>query len=435
MAATTQKLNYSSVPPRATSSRAIRNEVVPSNGQSFNMNQTIIFDVPANLNNTFCDFQSTYVKLKFNNNDAVALNFENGGFPACIRRIVLELGGQTLFSCDSWNVLYEMMLSLDTANQFRGNAGKRLFGAGVGIGASVAAGASRTVCFPLVLTPLVGATKYFPLFGRDRLRIRLELDTAARSLIAGDADIVDSDITINEASLIMYNLELGSDVMSQVAAASGGSFKMTMPSYQHHQSSLGRTESTLVSTLGFSMSSLNRILVAQQISGTNANQSRIANRNRIFLKRFFVTIGGVKYPQKDLLDLGTAGDGVGTDLGDIGNGSEILAEALISERSLCSWAHDSSIETGAGWLSNETLGTGANNTGTFLIDLDLESQRVQGGEGSLGLVAGVNCVGQQVQATFEYNADRAYDHVINVFGEHTIMCSLDLNTLTWSIAV
>jgi len=427
MAATTQKLNYSSIPPRATSSRAIRNEVVPSNGQSFNMNQTIIFDVPANLNNTFCDFQSSYVKLKFTNNDAVDLNFENGGFPACIRRIVLELGGQTLFSCDSWNVLYEMMLTLDTANQFRGNAGKRLFGAGTGLGTSVAAGTSRTVCFPLVLTPLVGATKYFPLFGRDRLRIRLELDTAARSLIAGDAGIVDNDITIDECSLIMYNLELGSDVMSQVAAASGGSFKMTMPSYQHHQSSLGTTESTLVSTLGFSMSSLNRILVAQQISGTAAAESRIANRNRIFLKRFFVTIGGIKYPQKDLQSLGTAGD--------LGAGAEILAEALISERSLCSWAHDSSVETGAGWSSNETLGTAANNTGTFLVDLDLESQRVQGGEGSLGLVAGVNCVGQQVQATFEYGANRTYDHVINVFGEHTMMCSLDLNTLTWSIAV
>jgi hypothetical protein len=427
MAATTQKLNYSSVPPRATSSRAIRNEVVPSNGQSFNMNQTIILDVPANLNNTFCDFQSSYVKLKFTNNDAVDLNFENGGFPACIRRIVLELGGQTLFSCDSWNVLYEMMLTLDTANQFRGNAGKRLFGAGAGVGVSVATGASRTVCFPLVLTPLVGATKYFPLFGRDRLRIRLELDTAARSLIAGDADITDADITIDECSLVMYNLELGSDVMSQVAAASGGSFKMTMPSYQHHQSSLGNTDSTLVSTLGFSMSSLNRILVAQQISNTVANNSRIANRNRIFLKRFFVTIGGVKYPMKDLQSLNTADD--------LGAGSEILAEALISERSLCSWAHDSSVETGAGWSSNETLGVSANQTGTFLIDLDLESQRVQGGEGSLGLVAGINCVGQQVQATFEYGANRVYDHVINIFGEHTIMCSLDLNTLTWSIAV
>ena len=288
MAATTQKLNYSSIPPRATSSRAIRNEIVPSNGSEFNMNNTIIFDVPANLNNTFADFQSSYIKLTFTNGDAVDVNFEGGGFPSCIRRIVLELGGQTLYSCDNWNVLYEMMISLDTAEQFRKNAGARLFGSNsTAVGKEVEAGASRKVCFPLVLTPLM-ANKYWPLIGRDRLRIRIELDTAAHSLKGGDADIVDSDITISDVALVMYNLELGSDVMSQVAAASGGSFKIAMPSYQHHQSSLAATQTALVSTLGFSMSSLNRILVAQQLSATDADGLNVGNRSRLKLNRFFV---------------------------------------------------------------------------------------------------------------------------------------------------
>jgi hypothetical protein len=82
-------------------------------------------------------------------------------------------------------------------------------------------------------------------------------------------------------------------------------------------------------------------------------------------------------------------------------------------------------------------GTGADsaNTGTFLIDMDLESQRVAGGEGSLGLVAGVNCIGQTVQATFDYATVAGNAQVINIFGEHTILCALDLNTLSWSIAV
>lgn len=426
MAATTQKLNYSSIPPRATSSRAIRNEIVPSNGSEFNMNNTIIFDVPANLNNTFADFQSSYIKLKFTNGDGADLNFEGGGFPSCIRRIVLELGGQTLFSCDNWNVLYEMMLSLDTAVQFRDNAGQRLFGAGgTPAGATVAAAASRKVCFPLVLTPLM-ANKYWPLIGRDRLRIRIELDTAAHSLVADNA-VADSDITISDVALVMYNLELGSDVMSQVAAASGGSFKIAMPSYQHHQSSLAATDTALVSTLGFSMSSLNRILVAQQLSATDVDGWNVSARSRLKLNRFFVTIGGVKYPMRDLQETGAAGDA--------GAGSEVLAEALISQRALCSWSHDSSIAAGGGFALEEGAGAAVGNVGSYLIDLDLESQRVAGGEGSLGLVAGVNCVGQVVQATFEYTAAPAAAHVINIFGEHTIMASLDLNTLTWSIAV
>ena len=428
MSASTQRLNYSQVPPRASSSRAIRNEIVPTNsGGSYTMNSQIIFDIPANLNNTFCDFQSSYIKCKITNNDATAFNFHGGGFPSCIKQIVLELGGQTLFSCDNWNTLYEMMLSLDTSSSFRNNAGLRLFGSGSDFdGAQVAAGASRTVCFPLVLTPLINS-RYFPLIGRDRLRIRLILDTAAKGLISATTGVADSEVTISEVALVTYNLELGSDVMAMVAANSGGAFKIAMPSYQHHQASLSSSATSLVATLGFSMSSLNRVLIAQQLQGVTDTVNSVGNRSRLLLNRFFITIGGVKYPMRDVQDLGTAGD--------LGAGSEVLAEALISQRALCAWTHDSSISQDGGFALQEGDGSTSANTGSFLIDLDLESQRVSGGESSVGLVAGVNCIGQVVQLTMEYAASANADHVVNVYGEHTILCSLDLNTLTWSIAV
>lgn len=328
MSASTQRLNYSQVPPRASSSRAIRNEIVPTNsGGSYTMNSQIIFDLPANLNNTFCDFQSSYIKCKITNNDATAFNFHGGGFPSCIKQIVLELGGQTLFSCDNWNTLYEMMLSLDTSSSFRNNAGLRLFGSGSDFdGAQIAAGASRTVCFPLVLTPLINS-RYFPLIGRDRLRIRLILDTAAKGLISATTGVADSEVAISDVALVTYNLELGSDVMSMVAANSGGAFKIAMPSYQHHQASLSNSATSLVATLGFSMSSLNRVLIAQQLQGVTDTVNSVGNRSRLLLNRFFITIGGVKYPMRDVQDLGTAGD--------LGAGSEVLAEALISQRALC----------------------------------------------------------------------------------------------------
>ena len=428
MSASTQRLNYSQVPPRASSSRAIRNEIVPTNsGGSYTMNSQIIFDLPANLNNTFCDFQSSYIKCKVTNNDATAFNFHGGGFPSCIKQIVLELGGQTLFSCDNWNTLYEMMLSLDTSSSFRNNAGLRLFGSGSDFdGAQIAAGASRTVCFPLVLTPLINS-RYFPLIGRDRLRIRLILDTAAKGLISATTGVADSEVAISDVALVTYNLELGSDVMSMVAANSGGAFKIAMPSYQHHQASLSNSATSLVATLGFSMSSLNRVLIAQQLQAVTDTRNSVGNRSRLLLNRFFITIGGVKYPMRDVQDLGTAGDA--------GAGSEVLAEALISPRALCAWTHDSSISQDGGFALQEGDGSTSANTGSFLIDLDLESQRVSGGESSVGLVAGVNCIGQVVQLTMEYAGSATADHVVNVYGEHTILCSLDLNTLTWSIAV
>jgi len=428
MSASTKRLDYNSVPPRATSSRAIRNEIVPTNSQgSYTMNSQIIFDLPANLNNTFCDFQSSYIKATVTNGDGADIKFHGGGFPTCIKQIVLELGGQTLFSCDNWNTLYEMMLSLDTSASFRNNAGQRLFGAGGDFdGATIAhtTNNSRDVCFPLVLTPLM-ANRYFPLIGRDRLRIRLLLDTSARSLLGAATD---AEVTISNVSLVTYSLELGNDVMAMVAANSGGQMKIAMPSYQHHQASLSNSATSLVATLGFSMSSLNRILIAQTRQTAVAANNHIGNRSRLRLNRFFVTIGGVKYPMRDVQDVGVAATTTGA-------GAEPFAEALISQRALCAWTHDSSIQADGGFAILEGAGNTSAATGSFLIDLDLESQRVAGGESSLGLVAGVNCIGQVVQLTMEYAAVATNNHVVDVFGEHTILCSLDLNTLTWSIAV
>jgi len=428
MSASTQRLNYSQVPPRASSSRAIRNEIVPTNsGGSYTMNSQIIFDLPANLNNTFCDFQSSYIKATVNNGDGADIKFHGGGFPSCIKQIVLELGGQTLFSCDNWNVLYEMMLSLDTSASFRNNAGERLFGAGGDFdGATITHtnNTSRQVCFPLVLTPLM-CNRYWPLISRDRLRVRIILDTSARGLLGAATD---AEVTITDVALVTYNLELGSDVMSMVAANSGGSFKIAMPSYQHHQASLSSSATSLVATLGFSMSSLNRILVAQQLQAVTAANNTIGNRSRLYLNRFFVTIGGVKYPMRDVQDLGVA-------TAITGAGAEPFAEALISQRALCAWAHDSSIQADGGFAILEGAGNNSGATGSFLIDLDLESQRVAGGESSVGLVAGVNCIGQVVQLTMEYSQSATADHVVNVFAEHTVLASLDLNSLTWQIAV
>ena len=437
MAATTSKLNYASAPPRATSSRSLRNEVIPSNGTSFNMNNTIIFDLPSNLNNTFWDVQSSYVSLDIRNDNGTAANsvhFEGGGFPSTIKRLSVEIGGNVLMSCDNWSSLYQAMFDLDTASQFRTHAGKVLFGAAnasKGAPLTAVAGAAGTkvkVCFPLVLTPLMNS-KYWPLMSRERVRIRIELDTAVRSLIGGTGVVADTDIVIDNVKLVQYNLELGSDVMAQVAESSGGTFKIACPNYQHHQSSIAAGASSLSATLGFSMSSLNRIIVCQQLQTPVFTAAYIGNRSQCDLDRFSVSVGGVKYPQIDLKD--------------DGKGAEMLAEALISQNSLTSWGHQSSINLGAGTTrvggfdGNEPTGAlGADAaTGHYLIDLNLESQRVAGGEAGMGLVSGLNTVGQTVQAQFNYSGGLTAAHVVNIYAEHTVLCMLDLNSLTWSIAV
>jgi len=91
MSASTQRLNYSQVPPRASSSRAIRNEIVPTNSQgAYTMNSQIIFDLPANLNNTFCDFQSSYIKATVNNGNGAAVNFTGADFQVVLNKLCLN---------------------------------------------------------------------------------------------------------------------------------------------------------------------------------------------------------------------------------------------------------------------------------------------------------------------------------------------------------
>jgi hypothetical protein len=223
---------------------------------------------------------------------------------------------------------------------------------------------------------------------------------------------------MSEVALVMYQLELGNDVMAQVAANSGGMMKIAMPTYQHHQASLAAGSSSVATTLGYSMSSLNRILVAQRLSEVTAGNVTIGNRSQLNLTDCNVKIGGVQYPQITIKDPND-------------DGAEVLAEALISQRALLSYGHDSSIQLGAGFNANEPDGTDNANTGHFLIDIDLESQRVEGGS----LIAGVNCVGQVVQFESTYDAGVTAAHVLDIFGEYTIMAQLDLQSLTWAIAV
>jgi hypothetical protein len=205
--------------------------------------------------------------------------------------------------------------------------------------------------------------------------------------------------------------------MNQVISNSGGMMRIAMPTYQHHQATLSQNSTSLSTTLGYSMSSLNRVLVAHRKQAVTGNTSTIGNRARLGLTECNIKIGGVQYPQIKIKDR--------TD-----NGSEVLAEALVSQRALLSWGHDSTINIGAGFAGNDPDGSNDENIGHFLVEIDLESQRVDAGS----LVAGVNCTGQVVQ--FEANYDNvASDAVVDIYGEYTIMAQLDLNTLTWQIAV
>jgi len=431
MSATTKKLEYGNPPPRASSARSIRSEVVASNGSTFNAGNTIVFDIGANQMNTYADFQSTYLRLNITNNDATDITMEGAGFGALVKKFEVLIGGSTVCSIDSYNVLFSMLLDMDTSEAFKNNAGKRLFmtsSSGFG-GEDIAAGASRQVCFPLALTPLAMCQKYIPLWGREQIRIRIELESAAAGVIANTTGIANSELSFTEPTLVMYMLELGQDVQNQVVAASGGDFKIMMPNFVHHQTTLAAGATSVSTTLGFSMSSLNRVLVAQRLQAVSDVTATIGNRANLGLNRASVKVGGVQYPQQRVRDSVTL-NGAGTDVSQV-DGAEPLAEALISQRALLSWGHDSSLEGGAGFNAVEPAGTSDATVGKYLQEIDLESQRVDSGE----LVAGLNVIGQicQYESTYAVGPDAAY--LLDIYGEHSIMLVLSVQSGTFQIAV
>lgn len=431
MSATTKKLEYGNPPPRASSARSIRSEVVASNGSTFNAGNTIVFDIGANQMNTYADFQSTYLRLNITNNDATGITMEGAGFGAMVKKFEVLIGGSTVCSIDSYNVLFSMLLDMDTSAAFKDNAGKRLFmtsSNGFG-GEDIAAGASRQICFPLALTPLAMCQKYIPLWGREQIRIRIELESAAAGVIANTTGITNSDLSFTEPTLVMYMLELGQDVQNQVVAASGGDFKIMMPNFVHHQTTLAAGATSVSTTLGFSMSSLNRVLVAQRLQAVSDVTATIGNRANLGLNRASVKVGGVQYPQQRVRDAVTL-NGAGTAVSQV-DGAEPLAEALISQRALLAWGHDSSLEDGAGFNDVEPAGTSDATIGKYLQEIDLESQRVDSGE----LVAGLNVIGQICQYESTYALGPAAAYLLDIYGEHSIMLVLSAQSGTFQIAV
>jgi len=431
MSATTKKLDYGNPPPRASSARSIRSEVVASNGSTFNAGNTIVFDIGANQMNTYADFQSTYLRLNITNNDATDITMEGAGFGAMVKKFEVLIGGSTVCSIDSFNVLFSMLLDMDTSAAFKDNAGKRLFMTSSNgfTGETIAAGATRQICFPLALTPLALCQKYIPLWGREQIRIRIELESAAAGVIANTTGITNSDLSFTEPTLVMYMLELGQDVQNQVVAASGGEFKIMMPSFVHHQTTLSAGATSVSTTLGFSMSSLNRVLVAQRLQAVSDVTATIGNRANLGLNRASIKVGGVQYPQQRVRDAVTL-NAAGTAVSQV-DGAEPLAEALISQRALLSWGHDSSLEDGAGFNDVEPAGTSDATIGKYLQEIDLESQRVDSGD----LVAGLNVIGQICQYESTYAVGPAAAYLLDIYGEHSIMLVLSVQSGTFQIAV
>jgi len=105
----------------------------------------------------------------------------------------------------------------------------------------------------------------------------------------------------------------------------------------------------------------------------------------------------------------------------------------ISNKAMGAYSHDSSIERGAGFLSEFPSGADQANSGTFLIAMDLESQRTNE---TPGIYSGLSTIGQVVQFNGQFSAGATASTVVDYFAEYSLMLQLDMSsTQTWTASV
>ena len=416
----TSMLNFADKRRKGVSSRAYRVKTPSSNGTSFNASQTIRIDLPtANQANTYMDFSNSYLSFQVTNGSGADLTF-GGGITDMILKLEAVVGSQTLFSIDQYGVLAGMLLDMDTSQSFRNNAGKVLMGLSSDkfAGLTLTNTQTKQYCVPLFANCLFNTNKYIPCFAAENISLRIHLNSAVLGSIGGAND---SQITFSQCEFVSYMVELSPDAQNLVNQSVGGVYEILADDYRHASGSLAANQTSSVITTGFSFSSLNRVLVAfRNDLALGAGDCSIANRGNPTLSSAAISVNGQKIPAREIKELSTATGLLG--------GAETLAEALVADRALSNFSHDSSINSASATAftltTAQAVGEAAASCGSYLIGIDTEALR-----GDVDKVySGINTISAVVQGEFEFSGDPGACQV-NMYANYTTRVVLDTNGL------
>ena len=240
-----------------------------------------------------------------------------------------------------------------------------------------------TVCLPFILTAIAGTapTRYIPAFGRDALRFRIYLESLVAAFSSAGAPV----IQIEEPEAIMYVVELSPSAQSLVNAMTGGVYNILCSDYRTANGSFTGAAAplTTVQTLGFSVSSLERVIVVHRdnASVVQTNNS-IGARVQPTLQEYQLLINGQSFPERPILyqGMGTAA-APNNPPALASSGAETLAETLVAQHALSDFSHLSQFNMGAASvlgkfaLGGLAVAAGGNEaaTGTFVCAIELES--------------------------------------------------------------
>ena len=472
-----ESLDYSKVKQRAVQSRSYRVKLPPSNATSFAPSQTIEFNLPANQAATYFNSNQCYLKFKFTNSSvdnaaaAVACDFDRAGAYGLIRRMQVSTAGAMISDLDRFNVLANAMIDTDASQEWKESVGHTLVGTtGLMRGAAVSTGSpTRIFCLPLILSPLSQTSPHrlIPLFSLSALQIRFTLEEAAVAFrVSANTDV--PNYGLSEVELVYQATELSPSAQGMIDQMTGGRYDILATSYMHSSATLQAQNSGLTANLGFSVSSLERVIICHRknitVSGTNQKIGySLGGRCGAGLQQYSLLINSEQFPSRPIVR------------GDI-SAAEPLAEMLLASHSLVDFTSGSGLNNGftPGGITNpvaigfsrsanlqpnagvilqdpyqlddpagtsagaagDALATAAtaSDVGSFLCAVELESG-VSDGKSS-HIYSGVSTLASTVQYVATYSGAVNADITVDFFGNYTILMSLAMGgTRTWSLSV
>jgi hypothetical protein len=304
--------------PTSCRGRAYRASVPPTNKNSFNPSDTMIFYIPGGRRNTFLDGTQNYLKLTIKNSDtANTLSFDHNG-SCVINRIDIFHGSALLETIQAYNVLMNYLydFNLDLAAGFGIAA---MIGCHGGAENDIRSGlildkSSKnyvTVCIP-ILSGVIGTSldKLLPigqLSDDIRIEISLEGNTTAfcASVVSTTSALTSNAWSIVNAELQLNIIELSDEGMSIINSMTpfNEAIYLHGNSWRHYASSLPASTagnySTLVPARFASLKSI-CLLPRRSTEMGLQNAYSLASRINPGIQNYFFRVGSYLLPNKSV---------------------------------------------------------------------------------------------------------------------------------------
>ena len=420
-------LNYRDTKAKGLSSRAIKSITFPDNGASFTCGSTINLNIGGNGGNVgqYLDPAQSFLRIRVTNNNASPVTLDQSAY-ALFNRLLITSAGQTFQDLQQYNVLHNILTSLNVGDNYLHNTGRLLMGThnsgddSYFKGEEIAAGDSASFCLPLMLNVLSDSSPYrlLPLFSRSPIQMKLTLENADVAFVNSvDAAISNANINVDQVEFHQQIVQLNEQAQNMVAKLTNNQYNILTTEHVNFQTTIANGVNALSFPLGLSRSAVSRVFFCMrpQTSTTSHFAHSISNRAKANLDHIRLVVGSQSIPSRRL------------EVGANGGSSNAIAEYLISNHSLSDTSHMSALfYAGAVATDNFSLANGAgnasNNVGSFVTAIECESIAHESDK----LYTSLNTIGQPV--FIEAGFDTVPENMVcDVFAQNVIMLSMDGN--------